>query len=98
MSYAVVLRFEGVNEDQYWSVCEELGIDRGFTQNLPEALVIHVAGPVGDDGWLVSEVWATRDAQEAFLADRLGPALATLGVPGPAQVIDSDPVNCQVVD
>src|SRR5690349_11252426 len=95
MSYGIVLRFEGVSEDQYWAVNDKLGIDRDFTENVPDGLLAHLAGPVGDDGWVVTELWASREAQEAFMASRLGEALASIGVPPPAQVIDTDLVNAQ---
>ena len=98
MSYAITLRFEGVSEDTYWAVNDKLGIDRDFTTNLPDGLVVHSAGPVGDDGWVVSEVWASRAEQEAFMAGRLGEALGAIGVPPPAQVIDTDAVAFQIQD
>jgi hypothetical protein len=96
MSYLIVLRFEGVSEDLYWAVNEKLGIDRDLTTNLPDGLVVHTAGPVGDDGWVVSEVWESRAEQEAFMAGRLGEALSAVGVPPPAQVIDADAVSFQI--
>jgi hypothetical protein len=95
MSYGIVLRFEGVSEDQYWAVNDRLGIDRDFTENVPDGLVVHTAGPVGDDGWVVSELWTSKGDQEAFMASRLGEALAAVGVPPPAQVIETDLVNAQ---
>ena len=70
--------------------------DRDFTTNVPEGLVAHSAGPVGDDGWVVSEVWQSREAQEAFMGGRLGEALAAIGVPPPAQVIDTDAVSSTI--
>jgi hypothetical protein len=95
MSYAIVLRFENVSEDQYWAVNEALGIDRDFTQNLPDGLLVHTGGPVDGGGWVVSEVWASKAAQEAFMAERLGAALAAVGVPAPVQVIETETVNFQ---
>jgi hypothetical protein len=96
MSHLVVLRFEGVSEEAYWAVNEKLGIDRDFTRNVPDGLVVHTAGPVGDEGWVVSEVWETRAEQEAFMADRLGEALGAVGVPPPAQVITTDAVSLRL--
>ena len=92
MSYAIVLRFEGVTEEQYWAVNDKLGIDRDFTVDVPDGLLVHLAGPT-DDGWVVSEQWASKGHQEAFMASRLGEALATIGVPPPVQVIESELVS-----
>ena len=96
MSYAIVLQFDGVDEDQYWAVNEALGIDRDFTTNLPEGLQVHTAGPIGDGGWLVSEVWASKPDQETWLTGRLGEALGKIGVPAPVQVLESETVSSQV--
>lgn len=93
MSYAITLRFEGVNEGQYWAVNEALGIDRDGQGDWPEGLLVHSGGPVGDDGWVVNEIWSSRGDQEAFMAGRLGAALGAVGVPAPAQVIDTEPVH-----
>jgi hypothetical protein len=98
MSYTIVLRFEGVTEDQYWAVNDKLGIDRDFTENVPEGLRVHTAGPVDGGGWVVAEVWASRADQEAFMANRLGEALGAIGVPEPVQVIETDAVSAPVFD
>lgn len=93
MSYALTLRFESVTEDQYWAVNEALGIDRAGQGDWPDGLLVHSGGPFGDGGWVVSEIWASRAEQEAFMAGRLGQALGAVGVPPPAQVIDTDTVH-----
>ena len=98
MSYAIVLQFDGVSEEQYWAVNEALGIDRGFTTGLPDGLQVHTAGPIGDGGWLVSEVWRSKDAQETFMATRLGEALGGVGVPPPVQVLDTETVSFEIRD
>ena len=95
MAYGITLIFEGVTEDQYWQVNDELGIDRNGEGDYPDGLRIHVGGSTGDGGWIVSEVWDDQATQEAFMAGRLGAALAAVGVPPPAQVIESETVNEQ---
>jgi hypothetical protein len=92
MAYGVVLRFDGVGEDQYWAVNQELGIERDGSGDWPDGLLSHAAGPVGT-GWLVSEVWESRSAQEAFMASRLSAALGSVGLPPPSEVVDSELVN-----
>ncbi|MFN8036142.1 MAG: hypothetical protein U0V73_09440 [Acidimicrobiia bacterium] len=95
MSYGIVLVFDGVDQTQYWAVNEKLGIDRDGTGDWPPGLVSHTGGPTAGGGWIVSEVWNSRADHEAFMAGRLGAALATVGVPAPVQVIDSDLANYQ---
>jgi hypothetical protein len=94
MAYVVVLAFEGVTEDQYWSVNEKLGIGRDGKGDYPPGLVVHTGGPT-PTGWLVSEVWDAKASQEAFMAGRLGAALGAAGLPAPSQVLDTDTVNFQ---
>ena len=94
MSYGIVLVFDGVGADQYWAVNDRLGIGRDGSGNWPAGLVVHTGGPT-ETGWVVSEVWASKGDHEAFLAGRLGKALADAGVPAPVQIIDSDLENFQ---
>ncbi len=92
MTYAVTLVFEGVGEDQYWAVNEKLGIARDGSGGYPDGLIVHVGGPAGDN-WVVTELWESQEAQLTFMKASLGEALAAAGVPMPAQVIDTTPVN-----
>ena len=94
MPYALTLVFEDVDEAQYWSVNDKLGINRDGSGDWPDGLMVHSGGPT-PTGWVVSEVWASQGAQLAFMADRLGAALAASGVPAPVQVIDTETVNYQ---
>ena len=94
MAYGIVIRFEGVTEQQYWAVNDKLGIQRDGTGNWPDGIKSHTGGPTAD-GWVVTEVWDSKADQERFMASRLGPALGEVGVPDPVQVIESDLVNYQ---
>ncbi len=94
MSYGLVLVFEGVTEEHYWAVNEKLGISRDSRANYPPGLLTHAGGPT-PSGWVVIELWDAKSSQEQFMADRLGPALGAVGVPAPAQVIETDAVNVQ---
>ena len=94
MAYGLTLVFENVTEDQYWAVNDKLGLPKGNWKSsdaAPKGLVTHLAGPT-PTGWLVIEVWDSRPDQEAFMAGRLGAALGEVGLPAPAQVIDTDGV------
>ena len=44
MSYGIVLEFEGVGEDAYWSV-NKVGIDTDARTGYPDGLLVHAAGP-----------------------------------------------------
>ena len=92
MAYGIVLRFEGVSEDQYWAVNDALGIARDGSGDWPAGILSHAGGPTSD-GWVVMEVWNSKADQEAFMAGRLGAALGGVGVPQPVQIIESDLVN-----
>ena len=94
MSYGIVLVFEGVAAEQYWKVNNALGIERDGTGNWPAGLVLHSGGPT-ETGWLVTEIWNAKADHERFMADRLGNALADVGVPAPSQIIESELENVQ---
>lgn len=89
------LVFDGVSEDQYWAVNDALGINRDGTGDWPAGLQAHSGGPTDGGGLVVAEVWASKADQEAFMASRLGPALGSVGVPPPVQVIEYEAVNLQ---
>jgi hypothetical protein len=92
MSYAIVIRFEGVTEADYWAVNDTLGMNRDGTGDWPEGMRSHAAGPT-DNGWVVVEKWESKEAQEAFMAGRLGAALSTVKVSAPVQIIETNTVN-----
>ena len=94
MAYGLVLVFDGVSEEDYWSVNEKLGIGRDGLGDYPPGLLVHSGGPV-ENGWLVSEIWDAKPSHEAFMAGRLGAALEAAGVGHPTQVIETETVNFQ---
>ena len=96
MAYGLTLVFEGVSEKDYWAVNEKLGIGRDGKGDYPKGLVSHLGGPL-PNGWVVMEVWESKAAQEAFMASRLGAALGASGVGAPAQLIETDAVNHQLL-
>jgi hypothetical protein len=82
MAEAIIWEFDGIGRDDYDAVNEALGIDPTAGVGWPDGLLFHVgAGKPG--GWVVFEVWESRDAQERFLNERLMPALAAGGVTEP---------------
>jgi hypothetical protein len=97
MSYGLVLVFENVTEQDYWAVNDKLGIDRDGNGPWPEGMKFHTGGPTGNGGWVVIEQWDSKASHEAFMTNRLGPALGAVGVPAPAQVIETNTVNEQFI-
>ena len=84
MSEALILEFKGT-VDQYQAVNTELGVDFEKGEGLPAGLLSHT-GASSDGTLLVFEVWDTVASQEAFMAERLGPALGKVGVVEPHRV------------
>jgi len=86
MAEAIILEFKDTTVDQYNAVNTILGIDpvtgRG---DWPPGLLSHT-GAAGDGDLVVFEVWDSKESQAAFMASRLGPALAQAGVPEPIRV------------
>jgi hypothetical protein len=94
MSYGIVLEFNGVSQAQYDAINGKLGIDSVSGKgDWPPGLISHAAGPVAGGGWVVTEVWESKAAQEAFMSSRLGAELAAAGVPAPSHVIETDLVS-----
>lgn len=96
MAYGLVLVFEGLTEQDYWSVNDKLGIKVDSDEGYPEGMIAHAGGPT-DTGWVVIEMWESKAAQEAFMNTRLGAALAAAGVHPPSQVIETNTVNAKLL-
>jgi len=88
MAYALIYVFENVGESHYWAVNQRLGIGRDGSGDWPAGLISHVGGPT-PTGWVVSEVWDSKAAQQGFMNARLGAALADVKVPPPVQIIET---------
>ena len=83
MAEGLILEFDGVGRDEYLAVNAALGIDAETGQgDWPEGLVFH-AGGAKEGGWVVFEVWESREAQQRFMEGRLGSALGEGGISGP---------------
>ena len=94
MPYGILLEFDTtVGKALYDAVNEKLGIDAaGGTGPWPDGLISH-AGGTTPDGFIVYEVWESKAKQEAFMAGRLGAALAAAGAPEPRKVTEVDVVG-----
>jgi len=83
MAEALILEFDGVDLDNYNAVNARLGIDPGSGQgDWPDGLVFH-SGGAKPGGWVVFEVWESKEDQAAFMEGRLGRALQEGGVSAP---------------
>ena len=79
MAVCYIIEPPNVNVEMYERVRAEVRMDA----NPPSGLIVHCAGAAGDGTWRVVEVWESTDAQQAFLQERLAPALQKAGVTPP---------------
>ncbi|MBJ7595852.1 MAG: hypothetical protein JF886_13540 [Candidatus Dormibacteraeota bacterium] len=83
MAELFVLEFDGFGEDVYRKVNEALGMDMDTGDgDWPAGMITHAGGKT-PTGWIVVEVWDSRESQEKFMNERLGAALQKSGVQGP---------------
>jgi hypothetical protein len=77
MATVMLLRWDGVSEDQYEQAREKVGWDR----EVPDGAKLHVAG-FSNDGMNVLDVWDSEESFRAFMDERLGPAVEEIGIEG----------------
>ncbi|MBS1887918.1 MAG: hypothetical protein JSU06_12095 [Actinobacteria bacterium] len=83
MAEGLILEFDGFGLETYEAVNRLLGIDMETgAGDWPSGLLFH-SGGAKDGGWVVFEVWDSREDQGRFMSDRLGPALKDGGVTDP---------------
>jgi hypothetical protein len=83
MAEALILEFDGVGVEEYERVNGELGIDmRSGEGDWPAGLLMHT-GAAKPGGFMVFELWASKDEQERFMEGRLATALRQGGIEGP---------------
>lgn len=88
MAFALILEFDRIGREVYDSVNRNLGIDTTRpTGNWPSGLLFH-AGGAKTGGWVVFEVWESKEAQERFMSERLGRALSEGGVTAPPSRVE----------
>lgn len=80
MAEAMILEFDGVGRSEYEAVNDALGIDlSGLGADWPDGLLFH-AGAGKPGGWVVFEVWESREAQGRFMGGQLAAALQAGGI------------------
>lgn len=83
MAEALILEFEGYGADDYERVNGQLGIDMQSGEgDWPQGLLMHSAA-TKPGGFVIYEVWASKEDQERFMQERLGQALQEGGIEGP---------------
>lgn len=82
MAAGLILQFPpSVGEREYDAVNSQLRFDpRTGAGEWRAGLQSHSAGNSAE-GWVVTEIWQSKEAQAAFMRDHLGPALADLPEP-----------------
>ena len=83
MPYAVIAEWADGGHDtrNYDEITRRMNVDH----DPPAGLVVHAAGATPDGGFRICDVWETREASEAFEADRLTPAVEAVVSALPAE-------------
>ena len=77
MTEALFFEFAGVSANDYNAVNAILGLDPvAGGGDWPAGLLSHTGAAGAEGNFMVLEVWDARESQGAFMASRLGPALA----------------------
>ena len=83
MAEGLILEFDEIDSETYNTVNGNLGIDPVSGEgDWPAGMLFH-AGGAKPGGWVVFEVWESKDAQAAFMNGRLAGALQEAGVSAP---------------
>jgi hypothetical protein len=81
MAVAMVMEWQGMNQDQYEQVLKVMELD----DDPPDGGIFHIAGP-GLDGWRVIDIWESQEAFERFQSERIAPAAAEAGLLGEPRI------------
>lgn len=77
MSIAMMIDNPRGSRELYEQLLESMDAD------LPIGGILHLAGPGPEGGWRVIEVWDSVEAAKAFMDERFGPAIRSVGFDGP---------------
>lgn len=87
MSEALFFEFTGVSADDYQAVNAILGLDPVTgSGDWPPGLLSHTGAAGAGGSLMVFELWDSQESQGAFMASRLGPALAQAQLPEPTRL------------
>ena len=75
MAVGLRAKFADVTAEQF----DKLEAAHGARQDVPAGLLFHASGPV-DGGWGILDFWESREQFDSFVAERVGPAAAKVGI------------------
>ncbi len=81
MMYVTTIDVTGLTAEEYRAVLDEMGVETRPAANI----YLHLTAPI-EGGFRVTEIWDSKQAFEDFLAKRLGPANAALGIEHEAKI------------
>jgi hypothetical protein len=81
MAVRIQITLPGVKVEEFDRV--DTLIDAGA--NHPDGLIFSGSGPI-EGGWRVVDFWESRAHFDAFAAERIGPAVAKVGVPAQPEI------------
>jgi hypothetical protein len=78
----MLLAGEGVTEDSYRQLTEEMFGSYPMPEgNAPEGLILHTAGQ-GEQGWYIYDIWESQEQFQRFVDGKLMPAMQSTGAAG----------------
>jgi hypothetical protein len=81
MATVMLMHWREATADQYDQVRAKIRWD----QDVPDGAKLHVCG-FADDGMHILDVWDSEQAFNAFFEQRIGPAVAEVGIEGQPDV------------
>src|SRR3569623_1633803 len=74
----MILDWEGVTIEQYEQVNQVMGVLSD--DSAPDGLIEHTAAVSEDGSLVIVDLWESQEALDRFVEERLGPAIAEVGV------------------
>ena len=72
MAIAFIFEVDGIGAAEYDGLMDQMGLDSAAA--FPAGCIAHLAGPQGENGWRVVDVWESADAANAFYgSDQFAP-------------------------
>ena len=85
MAVGMLLAGEGVTEDSYRQLTEAMFGNYPMREDqAPDGALLHTAGQSAQ-GWYIYDVWESQEHFQRFVADKLGPAMESIGAGGGAR-------------
>jgi hypothetical protein len=79
MAVGMLLAGEGVTEESYRQLTEQMFGSYPMPEGqAPDGLILHTAGP-GQQGWYIYDVWESEDHFQRFVEQKLRPAMESTG-------------------